>query len=240
VLAYAAQIYCDFSGYSDLAIGTAKWFGFELPQNFNFPYLAKSIADFWNRWHMSLSTWMRDYLYIPLGGSRKGPVRTYFNLAATMTLCGLWHGASWNFILWGFYNGVLLCAHRLYDRVLTGWKWADAVRGSRVYRATAVLTTLLLVFIGLVMVRSQCWSDCWRVEGALLGVGGWWSEAVPTWVPLLIGLTAVGHLYGGLGGRRFGLLDLPPLVRAAAYVAAMALLVVFGPGTTKAFIYFQF
>ena len=110
VLAYAVQIYCDFSGYSDMAIGCAKWFGFELPLNFNFPYLATSIADFWRRWHISLSTWLRDYLYFPLGGSRRGTTRTYFNLLVTMTLCGLWHGASWNYVLWGFYNGVLLGA----------------------------------------------------------------------------------------------------------------------------------
>src|SRR5207244_1837347 len=128
VLAYAAQIYCDFSGYSDLAIGCAKWFGFELPQNFNFPYLAASITEFWKRWHISLSTWMRDYLYIPLGGSRKGTGRTYMNLIATMTLCGLWHGASWNYVLWGFYNGVLLALHRIYDRTLRGRPWADRVR----------------------------------------------------------------------------------------------------------------
>src|SRR5207302_843378 len=89
VLAYAAQIYCDFSGYSDLAIGCAKWFGFELPMNFNFPYLSENIAEFWRRWHISLSTWMRDYLYVPLGGSRQGNFRTYVNLIITLTLCGL-------------------------------------------------------------------------------------------------------------------------------------------------------
>src|SRR5262245_30944933 len=129
ILAYAGQIYCDFSGYSDLAIGCAKWFGFELPENFNLPYLASSIADFWRRWHMTLSRWMRDYLYISLGGSRAGEGRTYGNLILTMTLCGLWHGASWNYVLWGFYNGVLLAAHRGYDRLLTGRSWADAMRG---------------------------------------------------------------------------------------------------------------
>jgi alginate O-acetyltransferase complex protein AlgI len=241
LIAYAAQIYCDFSGYSDIAIGCAKWFGFELPRNFNFPYLAGSIGDFWNRWHISLSTWMRDYLYIPLGGNRKGTVRTYFNLAATMTLCGLWHGASWNYVLWGFYNGVLLCLHRLGDRALKGRPVADWVRGSFVYRLLAVPATFLLVLIGLAMVRAEGWPNCWRMERALLGwadAGG--SPALPAWVPLLVALAATGHLIGGLGGRRWALLELPLLVRAVAYVAALVLLVVFGPGTTKAFIYFQF
>src|SRR5262249_15387733 len=95
VLAYARQIYCDFSGYSDLATGCALWMGFELPRNFDYPYLSESIADFWKRWHVSLGSWMRDYLYVPLGGNRHGPARTCFNLLATLTLCGLWHGASW-------------------------------------------------------------------------------------------------------------------------------------------------
>src|SRR5262249_42757191 len=138
VLAYAAQIYCDFSGYSDIATGCAKWFGFELPINFHFPYLADSITEFWKRWHISLSTWMKDYLYIPLGGNRRGPVRTYCNLVLTMTLCGLWHGASWNYVLWGFYNGVLLALHRLGNRYLDGRPWADRLRGSLVYRVAAV------------------------------------------------------------------------------------------------------
>ena len=242
VLAYAGQIYCDFSGYSDIAIGCGKWFGFELPRNFNFPYLADSIAEFWKRWHISLSTWLRDYLYIPLGGSRRGTVRTYVNLVATLTLCGLWHGASWNYVLWGFYNGVLLAGHRLYDRLLTGRAWADRIRGNLVFRALAVPVTFLLVAVGLIMVRSQSWADCWLVEQALFD---WRSVAaaahlVPPWVPVLVGMVALGHLFSGLRGRRCGLLDLAPLPRAAVYVAAVALLVVLSPGVTKAFIYFQF
>ena len=101
VIAFGIQIYCDFSGYSDMAIGIAKALGYELPLNFNYPYIAKNITDFWRRWHMSLSFWLRDYLYIPLGGNRKGTRRTYINLMLTMLLGGLWHGASWNFVVWG-------------------------------------------------------------------------------------------------------------------------------------------
>jgi alginate O-acetyltransferase complex protein AlgI len=240
VLAYAAQIYCDFSGYSDMAVGCAKWFGFELPRNFNFPYLAGSIADFWRRWHISLSTWMRDYLYIPLGGSRRGPVRTYCNLLVTMTLCGLWHGASWNYVLWGLYNGVLLAGHRLYDRALTGRPWADALRRHTAFRLGAVLATFLLVASGLVLVRAESWAGCWLVERSLAGGTAVGRFGVPGWVPLLVGMVAAGHLFSGLRERRCGLLDLPPLLRAASYVAAVVLLVAFGPGAVKAFIYFQF
>jgi alginate O-acetyltransferase complex protein AlgI len=242
VIAYAAQIYCDFSGYSDLAIGCAKWFGFEFPRNFDFPYLAGSIADFWRRWHMSLSTWLRDYVYIPLGGSRRGPVRTYVNLILTMTLCGLWHGASWNYVLWGTYNGVLLSLHRLYDRVLTGRSWADRLRGHPAFRLGAVACTWLLVATGLILVRTQIWDGCWLMEQALLGGAGGAASLrwVPAWVPLLVGLVALGHLFSGLRGRRFGVLDLPPLLRAGVYLAAVVLLVICGAGATKAFIYFQF
>ncbi len=242
VLAWAAQIYCDFSGYSDMAIGCAKWFGFELPQNFNFPYLSGSIAEFWKRWHISLSTWMRDYLYIGLGGSRGSSLRTSVNLLLTMTLCGLWHGASWNYVMWGFYNGVLLALHRAYDRALRGRAWADELRGSPAFRLAAVLATFLMVAVGLVMVRSQSWAGCWLVERSLLG-GSEWAVAsrwVPAWVPLLVALVALGHLFSGLRERRCGLLELPPLLRAGSYVAALILLVAYGPGATKAFYYFQF
>jgi alginate O-acetyltransferase complex protein AlgI len=241
VLAYAVQIYCDFSGYSDMALGCAKWFGFELPRNFHFPYLAGSITDFWRRWHMSLSTWLRDYLYVPLGGNRRGTVRTYVNLLVTMTLCGLWHGANWNFVAWGAYNGVLLAAHRVYDRALRGRPRLDALRAQPAFRLAAVLGTFLLVAFGWVLFRSEGWSSGWLLACSL---AGWDAPAaargVPAWVPLLVGTFTLGHLFSGLRGRPCGLLDLPPLVRAAAYVAAVVLLVAFGPGTGKAFIYFQF
>ncbi|MBY0527895.1 MAG: MBOAT family protein [Gemmataceae bacterium] len=241
VLAYAAQIYCDFSGYSDLAIGCAKWFGFELPRNFNFPYLASNIADFWKRWHMSLSTWMRDYLYIALGGSRQGLLRTHFNLLATLTLCGLWHGADWKWVLWGFYNGVLLVLHRIYDQALAGRGWADRLRGTRPFRALAVPVTFLLVALGLVLVRAESWPACWLIERVMLGgsaVGR--THWLPIWVPVLVGLVAIGHLFSGLRALRCGILQLPPLLRAGAYVTTVVFVVVFGMGAGKAFIYFQF
>jgi len=112
IFAYSIQIYFDFSGYSDMACGIARGFGFELPVNFNFPYFAESFSDFWKRWHISLSTWLRDYLYIPLGGSRNGKTRTYVNLLLTMLLGGLWHGASWNFVFWGGLHGIFLAIER--------------------------------------------------------------------------------------------------------------------------------
>lgn len=114
---FGIQIYCDFSGYSDIAIGSGRIMGFHLPQNFNKPYLTKDISEFWRRWHISLSSFIKDYLYIPLGGNRKGRIRTYINLFIAMLVTGLWHGAAWNFVIWGGYHGVLLTLHKLSSRV---------------------------------------------------------------------------------------------------------------------------
>jgi D-alanyl-lipoteichoic acid acyltransferase DltB (MBOAT superfamily) len=120
VYAFAFQIYGDFSGYSSIARGVSRWMGFDLMVNFRIPYLAISPSDFWGRWHISLSTWLRDYLYIPLGGNRGGNVATYRNLMITMLLGGLWHGAAWTFVFWGFYHGLLLCVFRgLGDKTKT-------------------------------------------------------------------------------------------------------------------------
>jgi D-alanyl-lipoteichoic acid acyltransferase DltB (MBOAT superfamily) len=112
---FTFQIYCDFSGYTDMARGTAKLFGIDLMKNFNLPYFSKNPREFWSRWHISLSTWLRDYLYIPLGGNRRGNVKTYRNLMVTMILGGLWHGSAWNFVIWGIYHGVILCLYRTID-----------------------------------------------------------------------------------------------------------------------------
>jgi D-alanyl-lipoteichoic acid acyltransferase DltB (MBOAT superfamily) len=129
VLAFAFQIYCDFSAYSDIARGTARLMGFELMLNFNCPYFAVGPSDFWRRWHISLSTWLRDYLYVPLGGNRGGTLLTYRNLLLTMLIGGLWHGASWNFVWWGLYHGLLLCAWRLAgDRPGVEESWSLARR----------------------------------------------------------------------------------------------------------------
>ncbi len=113
LVCYTLQIYFDFSGYSDMAIGLGRMFGFHFLENFRYPYIAGSITDFWRRWHISLSSWFRDYVYISLGGNRKSDVRTYFNLVVIFTLCGLWHGASWNFLIWGLCHGALLVIERL-------------------------------------------------------------------------------------------------------------------------------
>jgi alginate O-acetyltransferase complex protein AlgI len=149
VFAFGMQIYFDFSGYTDMAIGMAKLFGFHFPENFRRPYLASSITEFWRRWHISLSTWLRDYLYIPLGGNRHGPMMTYRNLMLTMLLGGLWHGASWNFVIWGGYHGALLSLERLVrgDR--------PAAQDSSWWYLAKALGTFALVLIGWVFFRAK-------------------------------------------------------------------------------------
>ena len=127
-IAFAIQIYCDFSGYSDIAIGIARILGFKLPLNFDHPYTARNPSDFWKRWHISLSSWLRDYLYISLGGNRRGALQTYRNLMLTMLLGGLWHGAAWNFVLWGFLHGAILIGHHSYKsfRLSRNPEWAPS------------------------------------------------------------------------------------------------------------------
>lgn len=145
-IAFGVQIYCDFSGYSDIAIGAATIMGFTIPANFNKPYFATSIADFWRRWHISLSTWLRDYLYVALGGNRKGHVRTCVNVLAVMLIGGLWHGASWNFVIWGAMHGVFLTIQKALTIVFPNVKTSAFLKGRGV-KILAILGTQYLVFL---------------------------------------------------------------------------------------------
>ena len=144
IILYTFQIYYDFSGYTDIALGLVQFFGFHFPENFNSPYKAVSITDFWKRWHISLSSWFRDYIYIPLGGNRKGEVRTYFNLLVVFLLCGLWHGAAWTFVVWGIYHGVLLIIER----------WVKNKFHFEAKNKLFIIPTFILVMVGWVIFRS--------------------------------------------------------------------------------------
>ena len=240
VVAWAVQIYCDFSGYSDMAVGCAKWFGFEFPANFDRPYLATSITDFWRRWHVSLSTWLRDYLYFPLGGSRRGEVRTAINLLTVFVLCGLWHGATWAWLAYGIVNGVLMAAHRAFDRGLTGIGWADRLRASLPWQLLAWGATMLQLLAGLILIRMPDWAVGGALLGSLVGAGAGGGAGTPVWVPVLVAAGLAGHA-GELIRARVGPgFTLPEGVRAVGYAAAAALLVTFAPGVGKSFIYIQF
>ena len=165
VLAFSGQIYYDFSGYSDIAIGVARMLGYRLPVNFSHPYLARNVRDFWRRWHISLSTWLRDYLYIPLGGSRGSRWYVYRNLMITMLLGGLWHGANWTFVLWGAYHGLLLCLFR-------GQPFREQSGEGVIRRLWQHASTLALVFGGWVIFRASSLSDASEIIAGLGGLRG--------------------------------------------------------------------
>ncbi|MBX7102448.1 MAG: MBOAT family protein [Gemmataceae bacterium] len=161
LVCYSLQIYFDFSGYSDMAIGLGKMFGFTFLENFNYPYIARSVTEFWRRWHISLSSWLRDYVYIPLGGNRVSPFRTYMHLLLVFVLCGFWHGASWNFLIWGVWHGVFLVIERLglgriLDRLPGGLGWAY---------------TIVTVMIGWVFFRADTLPQATQFIAALTGQG---------------------------------------------------------------------
>lgn len=185
VIGYALQIYCDFSGYSDMAIGIATIWDFDLGRNFNLPYLAENPSDFWRRWHISLSTWFRDYVYIPLGGSRRGRLRTYVNLFATMVLSGLWHGANATFLVWGAYHGVGCVAHRLFAKRGTGKKpWQTAL---------CTAANCLFVSLGWVIFRAESMPQAMEIFRGLCRVRG--IHYVNVFVVVYGFIIALTHLY---------------------------------------------
>ncbi|MDB4576851.1 MBOAT family protein [Akkermansiaceae bacterium] len=243
LVAYAIQIYCDFSGYSDMAIGGARMLGYDFPRNFNHPYLATSIQDFWRRWHISLSSWLRDYLYIPLGGNRKGRARTYLNLFLTMLLGGLWHGAAWTFILWGAWHGVWLSIHKaIADR---NTHLTPKVRGRPViasWRTKGIkwLMTMCIVLVGWLLFRSSDVSQFSRVFSRILSFdrGVTW---IP-WVPLTcVSLVMMRHVLLLFPiGERFTTLRWGSVWTGYSLSLMMVLAIFYRPENFQPFIYFQF
>ncbi len=185
-LGYSLQIYCDFSGYSDMAIGTAKAIGYDLPENFRMPYLSPNVSQFWRRWHMTLSSWLRDYLYIPLGGNRQGSA--YRNLLLTMMLGGLWHGASWNFVLWGTLHGLALGVHRLYKH-LTGER-------QLLPEPLAVAGTFLFVTLCWIPFRCQTFGATRAMLQGLFGMGSGTVSWVSIDLAVMTTVVVFGHLMG--------------------------------------------
>jgi len=241
--AYSMQIFCDFAGYSLMAIGTARILGFELPENFRMPYLSQSIAEFWRRWHISLSTWLRDYLYIPLGGNRHGPTRTQVNMLITMLLGGLWHGASWNFVLWGGMHGVALGVQRAW----VGWResrgWS-AERSGPGYRTASWALTLLFCSLAWVPFRSPSF------DATLVVLRGLFRESGSmTWYHtpsvLILGAAVVWHLAYQFAPAIVNRLPFRP-DELTAWPAMLVLgysiliIVLLAPLNTSPFIYFQF
>ncbi|MEN6576145.1 MAG: MBOAT family protein [Phycisphaerales bacterium] len=250
-LCFALQIYFDFSGYSDMAIGLGRMLGFSFPENFNYPYISQSMREFWQRWHISLSTWFRDYLYIPLGGNRRSPGRTYMNLALVFTLCGLWHGASWTFVVWGLYHGFFLVLERIGLQeflarrhplirhvytlltILCGWViFASPTIG----HAAGFLTAMVGVAADAVSTQDLEWYMTREVRIALIAGVVFSMPVVPAFVASI--RRAVAELGGvARSAAEWTLAVCRLLCLSALYVLCVMFL---SAGTHNPFIYFRF
>jgi D-alanyl-lipoteichoic acid acyltransferase DltB (MBOAT superfamily) len=237
-LAFSGQIFCDFSGYSTCAIGVALCLGFILPENFNSPLAAEGFSDFWRRWHISLSTWLRDYLYIPLGGNRRGRLRTYLNLVLTMLLGGLWHGASWRFVFWGGLHGGFLAIERFIRR----WGQRRRIQINHAVVDNAIwLVTLALLCFTWVFFRATDFPAALVLLKAMAGLKGGQllsgveiRQALVVMIPLLF-------VHRRLRGTSFraAMGAWPWPLRSLCLVLLLVALAL-SPGEDRAFIYFQF
>ena len=237
VVAYAFQIYFDFSAYTDIAIGVAALLGYRFPENFNQPYRSLSPREFWTRWHISLSTWLRDYLYIPLGGNRHGMIRTIVNLMITMVLGGLWHGANITFVIWGTLHGLALVGNHIWAK--TGLR--ERMKGAAIYRALCLALMLAFTCATWVFFRSP---DMQTAQDVFTGIFTRFN--MPTLLtPFLAAILIVGVLTQFLpaswrNGMHGGLLRVPPVLHFLGFGAAMVALLLLAPSAAAPFIYFQF
>lgn len=242
---YALQIYCDFSGYSDMAIGLALMMGFRFPKNFDAPYQSATITEFWRRWHISLSSWLRDYLYISLGGNRKGNRRTYLNLLLTMLLGGLWHGAALRFVLWGALHGVALAVHKMWLSVVP-WAKKDGASMNFLMRLFGVVLTFHIVCLGWLVFRAD------SMQTAMLLLHQIFTNFDTSLIPQVVEGYAFSMLLIGVGyllhfvptrvdGWMQGVVSRAPMVVQVALIVAVAWLVMqVKSSDIQPFIYFQF
>lgn len=241
---FAFQIFFDFSAYSEMALGIAYFFGMELAVNFRTPYLSKNPAEFWRRWHITLSNWIKDYIYIPLGGSRNGEVRQYTNLFIAMTISGIWHGASWTFVAWGMFYGALATVHKIYVMLKEklGLQFLDK---SRIYQGIAILVFFHITCIAWVLFRVNGLRDALALIGRMLNPAALDFTGLHVFLALVVLLFAlhIGEYF--LHSRRPGLgvwwhRYFPAPVRAVLYTALAAVLILYLKGEQNTFIYFQF
>jgi alginate O-acetyltransferase complex protein AlgI len=241
VIAYALQIYCDFSGYTDIAIGCAHLLGYRLAQNFDMPYLALNISEFWRRWHISLSSWLRDYLFIPLGGSRGSAWKTSRNFMITMTLGGLWHGAAWTFVVWGVLHGVYLVVHRVFRESCKGRARLAAVLESLPGAAVRMTLTFLAVCVGWVFFRAPSFGVAAEVLHRMVvncPGAGCPLPTVGLW--LTVAVVAAAHVVGQSGYWKMLDRRLPTPLLGFSYASVLTLALLLAPTNAKPFIYFQF
>ena len=238
-LGFGVQIYCDFSGYSDMAIGCARMMGYDFCLNFRMPYSATSVTEFWRRWHISLSTWLRDYLYISLGGNRRGPGRTQLNLLLTMLLGGLWHGASWNFVIWGGLHGAALIIHK-------AWRWmlgekAAAFDTSRLGALAGWALTMALVFAGWIFFRAAGLGNATTMLTRILTWDTGGVRLLSPQIFMALAMVAGAHLCVSKDGNWVSwIVERPMPVRVAAYTIMLMTILCLGARESAPFIYFQF
>ena len=239
VLAFSGQIFSDFAGYSTTALGVSLCLGFSLTNNFRFPYAAIGFSDFWRRWHISLSTWLRDYLYVPLGGNRKGRGRTYFNLMTTMLLGGLWHGANWTFVVWGGLHGLYLVVERYLTETLAGRRIATGPWS----RIALAMLTYFLINLTWVFFRAPDFPSAWRLIQSMFGFAGeakkvlYWNGVIEVAVVTLVMLIVHWRMRDT---TLEAVVERTPAWIVGAVWAAMVFAVITTQGSGNAFIYFQF
>jgi len=251
VVFYSFQIYCDFSGYSDIAIGLARIMGYHFPENFRTPYFSKSFSEFWTRWHVSLSSWLRDYLYIPLGGNRHGRLQTYKNNLLTMLLGGLWHGANWAFVFWGLLHGLYLIAQRVvspaWRRLLHVLRLPNRAGDALEMAAVYALTLVAWVFFrsgSIGLAGGDSFATAWKILSGIGSLDGFTFGAVINKFQVIKGFLLIGILLAAemTNSRlRWNLLQVrQPVWRLLAFAVLLWLIALFGTFGANAFIYFQF
>jgi D-alanyl-lipoteichoic acid acyltransferase DltB (MBOAT superfamily) len=244
VYAFAFQIFCDFAGYSNIARGLGKCMGFDIMVNFRLPYFSTNPREFWQRWHISLSNWLRDYLYIPLGGNRNGTLKTYRNLAITMLLGGLWHGAAWTFVFWGAYHGALLIGHRLIEGLRGTAAPGKGGAGSGAWRAVKVVFFFHLICVSWILFRARSLTQAYGMFVSLAanfdiaGSPGLWRTVLST--VLLLWLLLLVQCFQYRKDDLMAVFRWPPLARGVYYFILYYSLVVYGVQGAYEFIYFQF
>lgn len=234
IIAFALQIYCDFAGYSNIARGLARWMGYDFPDNFNHPYISVSLREFWTRWHISLSTWFRDYLYIPLGGNRKGKWRSHLNMAVTMVISGLWHGAAWTYVTWGALHAFFLSLERM-----TGWNALSSK--NNVLRLVAWFLTTIQVLVAWVFFRAESMEQAWQIIKTMFSFTGKFDLGwgLNGWVFVTIMIISEIVEASKLKEK----ISMKPALAAwveMAFYALMITAIVFFRGSGSEFIYFQF
>ncbi len=240
IIGYTMQIYCDFSGYSDMATGIALIMGFKLAQNFNFPYKSQNLTDFWRRWHISLSTWLRDYVYIPLGGNRKGTARTYLNNFATMLIGGLWHGAAWKFVFWGAMHGAGLAVHKASK------PWLARLGNGYAVRILSWAVTMAFVAALWVFFRADSWQDSLTVLGSVfrdfsLSYAIPFASARTLWLILMLVIIVAHALPTGFWDKAAAwFVRSPWVLKLLIFIVIVQLVLELRSENVTPFIYFQF